>query len=181
MRERTANLITGAAVAGITGLGLYVGGAAGEAVHDDAYKELEANRSAVEHIQEGYLDQDLELDRIEIQLGEGCIALLRHYGPEGPLVDADEDTVVNDLITDPETPCGDSPTTVRTDARQYLDAAYAIPDAQAREARLDEEAAEIESDIQNKEEIVWGLIVGGVTGLMASVFVGLFMYVALDD
>lgn len=159
--KRTAEIITGCSVAALVGIGALAGGVLGEVYHDDAQEEIPKVHEQIAHQNELLLDADLNLDRREVQLGEGCTALLRNFGPEGSLFETPEDSIVSDLLSVEDTPCGDNAVTVRAATRDYLEAVNLIPEIQSEVHELEDKVDRLHDQAGDNEEIWAGALIGG--------------------
>lgn len=159
------------------GLGAFLGSYVGEGVNNDHKAQIEEINDDIANIEGGFLDADLEADRMEVRLGEGCLALMSDYGPDGRLEDTDESIIVDDLLHAPTTPCGTVPTEVRADTREYIETAFAIPNGQERIAQLETYRDAKQDDLDNAlpEQLI-GALVGGVIMLAPAVAGGVFAY-----
>lgn len=172
-----AEIAAGLTFTVIAGVGALLGGMAGEAMHDDGPADLRNKAAEIESMNEQVLEADLELDRLELELGETCASLLSNFGPEGQIIDWDEERIVEELQDVPQDPCGNNDIEVLAVTREYMTAANLVPQKQAALTELKSERANLEDDAEDNFEI-W---VGGFGGLVLAGAIGAFVATAVLD
>lgn len=123
-------------------------------------------QEALARAERNAIEAPLELERIEKQIGESCLSALNPYRSGQVLESVVEDTVVNNLIRNPELPCGDNPTEVWIDIVSLKAADEAVSGApyrveSARGHLNYAKVNEFTGDIN--DFLLYGGVVGGVT------------------
>ena len=117
--------------------------------------------------------------RVEQKLGERCLALVSMYMPDGSLSATPEDSVVGDLVSLPDKPCGATQPETRLALRQMAGARQAV--STAHNARL-EAAAQVplaRQDVQYTD-VPAGAIKGGLTGAFFGMLGGFAAWMGAD-
>ncbi len=103
--------------------------------------------------------------RVETQIGESCIVLFKKYLPESDL-ESNEDSVVLDMINNPNKPCGDNPTEIRSDFRRLQEAKTTTIDSQnSLNKIIEQQESESESYDFSQESLHLGFLAGSLLGL----------------
>lgn len=122
-------------IGGFVGAGA-LGGLAVDAVHGNVTSK-EGPMGGLSyriHSDEGTLSTDnrnlikdsRESRKIEIKLGEQCVAAYIPYSAKGPLAKSSEDSVVSDISDLPGQPCGENKTQIRIKLRKLINLQHNI-------------------------------------------------------
>lgn len=138
-------------------------------------QEQENHTQRLENRENSALEADANLDRLRVNLGEGCVALVERYMSGRELANTSEDQIVTDLSNNDSQPCGANPTEVRSNVRNLFQTearAYATGQSLAEEqaVEIDTDTAELEEDLAHKEwksGLVFGAWAGALIGAVA--------------
>lgn len=137
-----------ASIAVFAGVGAGVGGLY-DLPDQGALKEQRAEADEAEEAlntaEDTALQADLDLDRMTIELGEGCTNFLDLYLPDSALGHVGEDGMVDDALRMPGQACGNNPAEIRTDYNELLETRVLRRDALADMPEL-EDAVRAEQD-----------------------------------
>jgi hypothetical protein len=185
LKQRRNYLLGGRARAiaatGIMAYGGFISGSlVGNFIDNNEVNQFEKETDRVEQIREeevtrqsGDLDEaNKNLNRVSAEVGEVCVSQMNLYIFNQ--IQAQEDTVVNDIIGNPSKPCGEVPTEVRQ-SYQKLMASYSTISLEKEELAQAENRdvdylQSLEAKANSKMTFPWwnklGLIVGGFAGFM---------------
>lgn len=134
-------------------------------------EQIEQTRQQLVDTQTGEIDEaNKNLNRISVDIGEACVGKINQYLDN---IEAEEDSIVFDLLNNPTQPCGNDPTEIRSDIQKMFAASSTVEN---EEFELEEARKTDAEKLQNLEEIaeeevtgLWkalGIIIGTCVGLL---------------
>lgn len=177
--QKVGYSVWGGCIAAGTTLGLFA------AEQEPVTAEYQATIAQIDRAEELGLEHDLNYDRVVLELGEGCFALVNQYLPEGPLEETPESDIVDDVLQSSTQPCGENATEARRNVRELFDADQKVRDNHDRTVALEREAEELQTNPPSEEVapaaavaigLGGGVVVGAIFGFFASVIVADFSY-----
>lgn len=158
------------------GVGAAIGAAGDELNHEGTSVE------SVEKEIQGYKDKLQlfeEYDDTLVRYGNACLAVMTNYEPGGALSSVTQDTAVDDLLANPDLPCGDDATEVRIAVQDILTVKTTLDDLYNED--INEKYKKIasinEANRKDDEYRAWlsvGLfasLLGGAVGMIAGLSV----------
>jgi hypothetical protein len=121
---------------------------------DKIERSIEAKNEEIKTVNLGSEEAEKNIIRVKQQLGEACASKLVVFMPGGELQGTEEDSIVDDLVNEPETPCGTTQIEVRKNVRklstQYGDKDSVMSTTSDRNAEIAELNAQIETEENNR-------------------------------
>ncbi len=159
----------------LTGIGLDI---ASSDQADDVKKLNKAQAVVIEH--NGFVEEaSKNYTRVEKNIGEGCLALVRLYLPGGTLSSTPEDSVVSDLTSIPDKPCGNTQPEARISFRSLHSARSNIMAAEAKRVEAEDNVLKAKGLVDDPD---WpdGMLFGSLGGVLVGSFGGFSALLIVD-
>ena len=153
----------------VAGLGFGCGSFVDAVDSDNVQDTQEIVRTAETHA----LQADHGMVELEERIGESCLSFLRVYASKAPLGGTPEDSIVSDLINDPDQPCTGQTDVIREHTRAFINTDTEL---EAAKAELTEQKNILSGHITSnkREDDMLGLYIGASIGAVLAGGVAIF-------